>query len=155
MKQESPIQVLEPQALGISALETQVLETKALNTMAPVQSNLLCHKGYHGSIEPSLSDGLLTGRVLLINESIVYAAQTVSDIQQAFEQAVDAYLACCAQQNVPPERPFRGQFNVRVAPALHKSAVLRAQADKTSLNNVVVNALSAYLHGNLHDPAAA
>jgi predicted HicB family RNase H-like nuclease len=92
--------------------------------------------------------------VLLINEPIVYAAQTVSDIQQAFEQAVDAYLACCAQQNVTPERPFRGQFNVRVAPALHKSAVLRAQADKTSLNNVVVSALSAYLYGNLCDSAA-
>lgn len=110
-----------------------------------MKSTLLVHKGYHGSIEPSLEDGELHGRVLFIVEKITYQAPTIAEMQQAFEEAVNRYLTACLERGISPERPFKGQFNVRIAPDLHKSAAIRAEQEQTSLNNVVVSALRAYL----------
>jgi predicted HicB family RNase H-like nuclease len=117
-----------------------------------MKSPLLFHKGYYGSIEPSLSDGVLRGRALFINQDVTYEALTVSELQPAFE-AILQYLKSCEADKRAPERPFRGQFNVRVAPGLHKSAALRAQQEKTSLNTVVVNALQHYLSTNHNEVA--
>ena len=110
-----------------------------------MKPSLLSYKGYYGSIEPSLSDGFLRGRALFIVDEVTYEALTIAELQPAFEQAIDEYLASCRSDEKPPEKPFRGQFNVRVAPALHKLASLRAQQERTSLNTVVVNALQHYL----------
>ncbi|MFY9348536.1 MAG: type II toxin-antitoxin system HicB family antitoxin [Orrella sp.] len=118
-----------------------------------MKSPLLFHKGYYGSIEPSLSDGVLRGRALFINQDVTYEALTVSELQPAFEAAILQYLKSCEADKRAPERPFRGQFNVRVAPGLHKSAALRAQQEKTSLNTVVVNALQHYLSTNHNEVA--
>ena len=112
-----------------------------------MKSTLLSHKGYHGSIEPSVREGMLKGHVLFIEETIVYTAPTIPELQIAFVQTVDAYLANCAQSGKLPQRPFKGQFNVRIAPRLHQTAVLRAETEGTSLNNVVVRALQNYLQG--------
>ena len=111
-----------------------------------MKSTLLGHKGYHGSIEPSVSDGKLNGHILFIDDVITYSALTIPALQDAFEKAVDDYLDDCAKTGKFPQRPFKGQFNVRVAPELHQTAVLRAEAEGTSLNNVVVRALRHYLH---------
>lgn len=110
-----------------------------------MKSTLLSHKGYHGSIEPSVTDGMLKGHILFIETPIHYTAPTIPELNDAFVQAVDQYLAHCAQNGQLPQRPFKGQFNVRIAPRLHQSAVLRAEAEGTSLNNVVVRALQTYL----------
>lgn len=111
-----------------------------------MKSTLLGHKGYHGSIEPSVRDGNLKGHILFIDDMITYSAPTIPELQQAFEQVVDSYLEDCARTGKFPQRPFKGQFNVRIAPQLHQNAVLRAEAEGTSLNNVVVRALRNYLH---------
>ena len=114
-----------------------------------MKSTLLNHKGYHGSIEPSVRDGKLKGQILFIDDTIGYTADTIPRLQQAFERCVDGYLADCARTGKFPQRPFKGQFNVRVAPQLHQTAVLRAEAEGTSLNNVVVRALKSYLKDQL------
>src|SRR5690625_824880 len=99
-----------------------------------MKSNLLNYKGYHGSIEPSLQERKLKGRVLFIHEDLQYSGKTLDEIRKTFEHAVDDYLNRCLATGMTPERPFRGQFNVRVTPQLHKSAALRAQQEQTSLN---------------------
>lgn len=111
-----------------------------------MKSTLLSHKGYHGSIEPSVRDGQLKGHILFIDDRVTYSASTIPELQEAFEQTVDGYLEDCARTGKFPQRPFKGQFNVRIAPQLHQTAVLRAEAEGTSLNNVVVRALRNYLH---------
>lgn len=111
-----------------------------------MKSTLLSHKGYHGSIEPSVRDGQLKGHILFIDDMVTYSAPTIPDLQEAFVVAVDDYLDDCARTGKFPQRPFKGQFNVRIAPQLHQTAVLRAEAEGTSLNNVVVRALKRYLH---------
>ncbi len=66
-------------------------------------------------------------------------------LQREFEAAVDDYIETCVALGKEPQRPFKGLFNVRVPPALHRAAALRATRDGAALNEVVVRALSEYL----------
>jgi predicted HicB family RNase H-like nuclease len=117
-----------------------------------MKSTLLSHKGYHGSIEPSVRDGQLKGHILFIDDMITYGAPTIPELQEAFNIAVDGYLEDCVREGKFPQRPFKGQFNVRITPALHQTAVLHAESEGTSLNNVVVRALKNYLGDSAQTP---
>lgn len=55
-------------------------------------SELLKYKGYYGSVEYSSEDALLYGKVLGINSLISYEGESVAELQQDFEWAVDDYL---------------------------------------------------------------
>ena len=116
------------------------------------KSTLLHHKGYYGSIEPSLNEATLKGKVLFIEDTISYSAPTISELQTAFASVIDLYLQECVTTGKLPIRPFKGQFNVRVAPQLHQTAALRAQAEGTSLNRIVARALETYLQEHLPQP---
>ncbi len=59
-------------------------------------SNLLKHRGYYGSIEASPEDNCLFGRLQFIRALVSYEGETVAELKEAFEQAVDDYLDTCA-----------------------------------------------------------
>jgi predicted HicB family RNase H-like nuclease len=81
----------------------------------------------------------------------------VQSLRKEFQAAVDDYLETCLQLGRDPQQPFSGVFNVRVGPALHRGAAIRAQKDGVKLNAVMVNALERYLtdtpakHSHTHD----
>ncbi|RHJ89459.1 type II toxin-antitoxin system HicB family antitoxin [Emergencia timonensis] len=60
---------------------------------------------------------------------------------QEFHKAVDEYLETCESLGRQPEKAFKGQFNVRIDPALHKELAYHAVRDNCSLNQYVENAL--------------
>ena len=99
------------------------------------------YKGYTGSIEYSKEDDLLFGKVLGINGLISYEGRTGNELETDFKEAIDAYLADCKRDGVTPEKPFKGSFNVRVSPKLHRRAALMAMEDKMSLNNFVAESI--------------
>ncbi len=108
-------------------------------------SNLLEYKGYLGSIEFSQEDGLFYGKVQGIRALLSYEGKDAKTLVKDFQGAIDDYLALCAQQGTAPEVAYKGSFNVRVSPELHKQAVVRAAAEQVSLNKLVENALSEYV----------
>ena len=93
-----------------------------------------------------MNRGVCRGKVLFIDDLVTYECASPVDLQKEFEAAVVDYLETCASVGKEPLRPFRGQFNVRVAPALHRAASLRAAKDGVALNDVVVRALDAFLN---------
>lgn len=107
--------------------------------------DILKYKDYEGTAELDMSRGVCRGKILFINDLVTYEAASPADLQKEFEAAVDDYLDTCRQVGKEAQRPFRGAFNVRVSPALHRTAAIRAVADCISLNEVVVRALDAYL----------
>lgn len=107
--------------------------------------DVMSFKGYQGTVETSLADGVLHGKVLFINDLVTYEAHTLSQLKQEFEAAVEDYLHTCQEVGKPPNKPCSGQFNVRISPELHKRALMRALAQASPLNTVVVQALEALL----------
>lgn len=115
-------------------------------------ANQLKYRGYIGSIEASPEDDCLYGKLLYIRPLVNYEGNTVAELEAAFKEAVDDYLADCEAQGVTPDRPCKGSFNVRVSHDLHLAAVLTAGREHTSLNDLVRKALEDYL--DRHKPAA-
>lgn len=110
-------------------------------------SNMLSYKGYFGSIEVSVEDNVLHGKIQCVNDIVTYEAETPSELKVAFEEAVDDYLDTCKQLGKSPDKPMSGTFNVRIGPDLHKKAFLAAVADKTTLNDFVRKAIEEKTSG--------
>jgi predicted HicB family RNase H-like nuclease len=99
------------------------------------------YKGYTGSIEYSKEDGQLYGKVLGIRGLISYEGDTGKKLEVDFMDAIEAYLAECKQDRIAPEKPFKGSFNVRVSPSLHRKAALLAMEENSSLNSFVAESI--------------
>lgn len=103
---------------------------------------MLEHRGYFGSIEASVEDGILFGKLEFISALVNYEGETVQELKAAFESAVDDYLQTCQIKGYEPEIPCKGSFNVRVGHDLHLAAAVKAKELGVSLNDFVRNALN-------------
>jgi len=56
---------------------------------------------------------------------------------------VDDYLASCVELGKEPCRPFKGSFNVRVTPDLHRQVAMAAADARESMNAWISKALEA------------
>lgn len=109
------------------------------------REDLLEYNGYYGSVEYSAEDRLLTGKILFINDLVMYMSPTATDIEEKFRSAVDLYLENCARLNQKPEKPFSGTFNVRIGQELHRKAAIKAERNGQSLNEFVKDAIGKSL----------
>lgn len=103
--------------------------------------NTMEYKGYVGSVEFSEEDGLFFGKVMGIRALISYEGETAGELVSDFHGAVDDYLAMCAETEMEPERAYKGSFNIRISPELHKQAVVKALAQNITLNSFVEYAI--------------
>ena len=108
-------------------------------------SNVLEYKGYIGSIEFSENDAIFYGKVQGIRSLISYEGKTATELISDFHNAIDDYLELCEQRGSEPEKAYKGTFNIRISPELHKTAAIYAFEHKMSLNSVVEKALSGYV----------
>jgi predicted HicB family RNase H-like nuclease len=110
-------------------------------------SDLFEYKGYSGTIEYSDADEVLFGKVLGISGLISYEGDSLRNLRKDFEGAVDDYLEMCADNNEEPQKPYRGTFNVRVSPELHRSLAIYAVSHGQSLNSTVEEAIKHHVMG--------
>lgn len=110
-------------------------------------SNVLKHKGYVGSIETSLEDMVLHGKIECINDLITYEAHSLPELKAAFEEAVDDYLETCAELGRAPDKSMSGTLNVRIGADLHKKAYLASVEMGNSLNDFIKIAVNEKLAG--------
>ena len=99
------------------------------------------YKGYLGSVEFSEEDGLFYGKVMGIRSLISYEGETAKELLEDFHGAVDDYLEACAAEGRQPEVAYKGSFNVRILPELHKRLVVYATAHQMSLNSYIEETL--------------
>lgn len=104
------------------------------------------YKSFYGSMEVSLEDECLVGEVLFTHSKIVYIGETIAELKQAFEDAVDAYLDHCRDKGVDPEKPMSGSFNIRIPPDQHKQLALKALELDCSINACMVTAVEQFLN---------
>ena len=75
--------------------------------------------------------------------------QSVSELKQAFERAVDDYLDTCARRGREAQKPYSGRLMFRVAPELHNRIVTAAHVSGVSLNQWAEKALAQAAEGQL------
>jgi predicted HicB family RNase H-like nuclease len=109
----------------------------------------MVYKGYRGSIDYSKDDKLLIGKVLGIRDSLSYHGSSVEEVEYAFKEAVDDYLAMCEAENICPKREYTGQLSIRIKPAIHERIAKIAEVTGNKLNTVIAEALSCYAEEHL------
>lgn len=107
--------------------------------------NYLEYKGYRGSVSYSAEDDILFGKVLGVRDSISFEGSSISELEEDFHSAVDDYLATCKELGRNPDKEFKGLFNVRISPDLHKRAFFKAKESNMTLNEFVSSSIEHYL----------
>lgn len=103
---------------------------------------MMKYKGYTGHVEYDDEAKIFHGEVLGIKDVVTFQGTTVDEIEQAFKDSVDDYLAFCAERGEEPDKPFSGKFNLRIPPELHAKLSIAAQLQGESLNNYIAKALN-------------
>ena len=99
------------------------------------------YKGYFGTVEYDAQAKIFHGDVINTRDIITFQGTTVKEIEQAFKESIEDYIAWCMEEGVEPEKPYSGKFNVRLSPELHRQIAIIASKKKVSLNNFVEKAL--------------
>ncbi|MET5490558.1 type II toxin-antitoxin system HicB family antitoxin [Klebsiella variicola] len=106
---------------------------------------MLKYKGYFGSVETSLDDMVLHGKIECIADLITYEADSLPGLKNAFEEAVDDYLETCSEIGKNPDKPMSGTFNVRIGEILHKQVYIASKNQGVNLNEFIKRAIEEKL----------
>jgi predicted HicB family RNase H-like nuclease len=99
------------------------------------------YKGYSGVVKLNEDSDGFFGRVVGLRDVITFQGTSIEEVTQAFHDSVDDYLELCAQRGEAPEKPYSGQFVLRLDPRLHRELANAAEARKTSLNGLIEETL--------------
>ena len=116
-------------------------------------SNVLEYKGYHTKVQYDADSNSLHGKIEGIKDFVNFETENIADVENEFHEAVDDYLALCEEIGKYHDKEFRGTFNVRINPALHRELALEADKRELSMNQLVEKAIDCYLH-NKTSPAS-
>lgn len=112
---------------------------------------LFKHNGYSGSVETSVIDECLHGKILFINDLVTYEAQSMPELNQEFKNAVDDYLLDCKKHGVDPDKTFNGVFNVRISKDDHRKLSIKSHREGININKAVSMCISDYLNSDSDD----
>jgi len=105
----------------------------------------LSYNGYNGSVEFSDDDSIFYGRIMSINDHITYDGFSVAELRDNFQNAVNDYISICMDIGKEPEKTYKGTFNVRIGPALHKELAIYSASHGKTLNSTVEEAIRRYI----------
>ena len=123
-------------------------ETSVERTKVEI-SGVLSYGGYVGSIEYDSEENIFHGKVLYIQDSVLFNGESIEALRIDFEQSINDYLHLCEAEGVEPNKPMSGTFNIRTSPENHYCLSILSKREKTSLNNIVNLAITEYIHDKL------
>lgn len=112
-------------------------------------NNIMRYKGYWAQISYSDEDECFCGKVEgLKNDLISFEGGTVKELKKDFKDAINNYLETCKELNKEPEKQCKGSLNVRLGVELHNKAKMKSIEQNISINELIKNAVIAYLKTN-------
>lgn len=100
------------------------------------------YKGYTAVVRYDPETERLSGKILNIQDLVMFEADSVPDLKVAFQRSVDRYLSLCEKHQRNPDKPFSGKFLVRLDPDLHRRVATAAETAGKSLNAWITKILS-------------
>ena len=110
-----------------------------------LKNNILEYRGYHTKIEFDSEEVILRGKIEGINDLVNFECENLENLEKEFHEAVDEYLNFCREVGKEPDKEYKGSFNVRIPPELHKKLAVAAVQCGDSLNATVEKAIQSYL----------
>jgi predicted HicB family RNase H-like nuclease len=114
-------------------------------------NDVLIYKGYIGSVHFSAGDNVFFGKVEGINDLLTFEGSSVEELKNAFHYMIDEHIKDCARENIEAEKSYKGSFNVRITPELHRKAAFIAKMYGTTLNAFIREAIENLLKTDYKD----
>lgn len=108
-------------------------------------SSTLQHRGYEGTVQYSVEDKMLHGRLLCANDIVSYGGDDLAELETNFRDCVDEYLAFCTETGKTPDPPNPLATQVTLRRELKSQALRLAEQREQPLDTVVNDALEQYL----------
>ena len=77
-----------------------------------------------------------------IRDIVGFHGASVEELETAFHEAVDNYLAACTKLGQQPNKPVSGKILLRVPPEIHSAAIMVAESEGKSLNQWATHVLA-------------
>ncbi len=103
--------------------------------------NILIYKDFLGSVHFSTEDECFFGKIEGIDDLVTFEGQDVKALKKSFHEAVEDYIEICEITKKPLLKSYKGSFNIRISPELHRKAVQKSLMLGISLNQLVQQAI--------------
>ena len=103
--------------------------------------DFLLYKDYMGSVHFNAEDELFFGKIEGIEDLVSFEGESVKELKESFEDSVEDYLRLCKESGKKSQKSYKGSFNVRIAPEIHKKAKRLAIMKGMSLNQFIQKAV--------------
>lgn len=113
--------------------------------------NVLEYKGYMTKVQYDAKEHVLYGKIDGIVDTVTYECTDVTAVEAAFHDSVDRYLTFCQRAGRRPCKAYKGQFNIHIAPALHRQLANFAAHNDETMNATIEKAIQFYLKTHLDD----
>ena len=107
--------------------------------------DVLTYKVFIGSVHFSNEYKVFHWKIEGIYDILTFEARSVDGLIKAFQNEVDDYMVLCKELGKKPEKSYKGSFNVRIPPEIHKKVVQKATTMGMSLNQFVQSAIEKEL----------
>ena len=95
---------------------------------------MMTYKGYAARIEYSDEDVCFVGHISGITDIVGFHGESVVELRESFEEAVDDYLETCETLNRQPSKPFSGKLELSIPPDVHAGIAVAAEASGKSID---------------------
>ena len=106
----------------------------------------MSYNGYFAKVEFDAEDHIFVGRIIGIRDVISFHGETVSELEMAFHDAVDNYLAACRELGQKPNKPYSGNLMLRIPAEIHAAVASAAEASGKSINQWAAGVLDKASH---------
>ena len=108
--------------------------------------NIMKHKGYVARIEYDEEDRIFVGHLAGIKDIVGFHGTTVDDLEAAFHESVDNYIAISEDTGRPAQKPYSGKLMLRISPDIHASVATAAEVHGKSINQWAPEVLDKAAH---------
>lgn len=108
--------------------------------------NAMNYKNYKAKIEYSDEDECFIGHIAGIQDIVGFHGESVAELRDAFEEAVNDYLETCKKLNRSPQKPYSGNIMLRISPDVHAAVAVAAEVSGKSINQWAMDTFAEAVH---------
>src|SRR4029077_2761350 len=101
----------------------------------------MTHDGYVGTVELDEEAGLFHGEVINTRAVLTFQGRTFDELKVACANTIADDIDWCRERAKEPQRPYSGNFTVRISPELHRRVATAAARSGKSVNTFVAETL--------------
>ena len=113
--------------------------------------DVIKYKEYLGAVHFSAEDEVFYGKIEGVEDLVSFEGRDVKELKEAFHEAVEDYIELCDATGKLKEKTYKGSFNVRIKPDVHRKAARKSVELGISLNQLVEKAMQRFLSSEAKD----